>query len=109
MVIEPSAVLAILQDEPERRAFNELVESAPTRAMSVASWVEASMVLQSRFGAEGMSQRPIKTLTVTFEDDVGNVVSEVLQAGQHIVEAGSIIFQDCYESGDTTAWSATVH
>ena len=54
MVIDTSAVLAILQDEPERRAFNELIESAPTRAMSVASWVEASMVLQSRFGADGM-------------------------------------------------------
>jgi uncharacterized protein with PIN domain len=30
MVIDTSAVLAILQDEPERRAFNEAIEAADT-------------------------------------------------------------------------------
>ena len=34
MVIDTSALLAILQDEPERRAFNEAIEAADTRAMS---------------------------------------------------------------------------
>jgi len=28
MVIDTSAMLAILQDEPERRAFNEAIEAA---------------------------------------------------------------------------------
>ena len=30
MVIDTSVVLAILQDEPERRAFNEAIEAADT-------------------------------------------------------------------------------
>lgn len=54
MVIDTSALLAILQDEPERRAFNEAIEAADTRAMSVANFVEASIVIESRFGAEGI-------------------------------------------------------
>jgi ribonuclease VapC len=53
MVIDTSALLAILQDEPERRAFNEAIEAADSRSLSVASFVEASIVLEVRFGAEG--------------------------------------------------------
>lgn len=54
MVIDTSALLAILQDEPERRAFNEAIEAADTRAMSMANFVETSIVIESRYGAEGI-------------------------------------------------------
>lgn len=54
MVVDTSALLAILQDEPERRAFNEAIEAADTRAMSMANFVETSIVLESRHGAEGI-------------------------------------------------------
>ena len=54
MVIDTSALLAILQDEPERRAFNEAIEAADTRAMSVANFVETSIVIESRYGADGV-------------------------------------------------------
>jgi ribonuclease VapC len=53
MVIDTSALLAILQDEPERRRFNEWIEAADSRAVSVATLVEVSIVLESRYGAEG--------------------------------------------------------
>ena len=42
MVIDTSALIAILQDEPERGAFNEAIEAAERRAMSTASFVEVS-------------------------------------------------------------------
>jgi ribonuclease VapC len=54
MVIDTSALLAILLDEPERRAFNEAIETADSRGMSVATLVELSIVIESRFGAEGL-------------------------------------------------------
>lgn len=54
MVIDTSALLAILLDEPERRAFNEAIEAAESRMMSVATFVEASIVIESRFGSEGI-------------------------------------------------------
>lgn len=53
MVIDTSAILAILLDEPERRAFNETIEDAETRLLSVANFVEVSIVIEARFGAEG--------------------------------------------------------
>lgn len=54
MVIDTSALLAILQDEPERRAFNEAIESADARSISAATFVETSIVIESRYGAEGL-------------------------------------------------------
>ena len=54
MVIDTSAILAILLDEPERRRFNEALEDSGARAMSVATLVEVSIVLEARFGAEGL-------------------------------------------------------
>jgi ribonuclease VapC len=54
MVIDPSALLAILQDEPERRAFNELIEAAGEQRQSTASLVELSIVAEARLGAEGI-------------------------------------------------------
>ena len=54
MVLDTSAILAILQDEPERRRFNEALEAAETRSLSTASFVECSMILESRYGADGV-------------------------------------------------------
>ena len=54
MILDTSALLAILSDEPERRAYNEAIESAASRVISVANFVEVSIVIESRFGAEGL-------------------------------------------------------
>lgn len=54
MVIDTSALVAILQREPERRAFIDAIEAADTRLMSVATFVEMSMVVEARHGAEGL-------------------------------------------------------
>jgi len=54
MVIDTSALLAVLQDEPERRRFNESIELADSRLMSAATFVEISIVTESRFGTEGL-------------------------------------------------------
>jgi len=54
MVIDTSALVAILEDEPERRAFNEAIEAADTRLMSAASFVEISIIIESRYGADGL-------------------------------------------------------
>ena len=54
MVIDTSAVLAILKNEPERRSFNEAIEAAERRSLSAASFVESSIIIESRYGADGM-------------------------------------------------------
>lgn len=54
MILDTSAVLAILCDEPERRRFNELIEAAARVRISAATLVEASIVVECRFKAEGL-------------------------------------------------------
>lgn len=54
MVVDPSALLAILQDEPERRAFNELIEAAPGCRLSTAGFVELFIVIEARYGSAGI-------------------------------------------------------
>ncbi len=53
MVIDSSALAAILFGEPERRPFIEAIEAAGTRLLSVANWVEISIMIEARYGAEG--------------------------------------------------------
>ncbi len=50
MVIDTSALLAILRDEPERRRFNELIEASPQRLISAATLLETGIVLEARGG-----------------------------------------------------------
>jgi len=52
MTLDTSAVLAILQDEPERTEFVSLIEQAPRRLMSTVSVLEAAMVLEGRLGED---------------------------------------------------------
>ena len=54
MVLDTSALLAILFDEPERRRFSEAIAQAGQCAVSAATFVEVSMILESRHGAAGV-------------------------------------------------------
>jgi uncharacterized protein with PIN domain len=54
MIIDTSAIIAILTDEPERRTFNEAIERADSCMMSAASFVEASIVIESSRGYDGL-------------------------------------------------------
>src|SRR5215468_8237355 len=53
MVLDTSAILAILQHEPERRRFIEAIEAADLVRMSGASWKPRSPSSPGR-GAEGL-------------------------------------------------------
>ena len=54
MVIDTSAVLAILLNEPERREFNEAIEAAESIGISATTFVETSIVVEARFGSDGL-------------------------------------------------------
>ena len=54
MVVDTSALISVLQDEPERGKFNEAIEAAERRTMSTASFVETSMIIESRYGPDGV-------------------------------------------------------
>ncbi len=50
MVIETSALVAMLTDEPDAQRFEAAVEADPVRLMSTASYLEAAIVIEQRFG-----------------------------------------------------------
>jgi ribonuclease VapC len=54
MILDTSALLAILQDEPERRSFIAAIEAAASLSMSTATFVETSIVIGARYGGDGL-------------------------------------------------------
>ena len=48
MIVDSSAILAILLREPERPAFEEAIASAPVPRMSAASYLEAGIVIDAK-------------------------------------------------------------
>ena len=53
MVIDSSALLSILLEEPDKDRFAHAIENDERRLMSVASFLEVFIVLERRFGADG--------------------------------------------------------
>jgi len=53
MVIDTSAILALMFGEPEAPQFRELVETDPVRLISAATLVEAAIVVEARVGDAG--------------------------------------------------------
>lgn len=53
MVLDTSALIAILSGEPEQEAFIHAIERADVRLLSAATLLEASIVIEARYGAAG--------------------------------------------------------
>ena len=51
MIVDTSAVLAVLFHEPDAERFARAIATASSRRMSVATLVETTIVLESRSGA----------------------------------------------------------
>ena len=52
MIVDSSALIAVLRSEPEADRFAELMLSGPAR-ISAANWLEAAMVAHGQLGAAG--------------------------------------------------------
>ena len=101
MVIDPSAVLAILQNEPERAAFNAAIAAAEQRRLSAASLVELSIVMEARFGIEGQNDLDLFLATaniviVPFNADQAQIARSAFSRfgkGRH---PAGLNLSDCY-------------
>lgn len=56
MILDTSALVAILYREPEAEFFAQAIHDADACRISVASYVELSMVVENQLGPEGMRQ-----------------------------------------------------
>lgn len=53
MVIDTSAIVAIFFSEPDAASYRERIADDPVRLVSAATFLEAAMVIEARFGDAG--------------------------------------------------------
>jgi ribonuclease VapC len=56
VIVDTSALIAVLYGEPEAETFIRCIHDAEITRMSVASYVELSIVVHSQLGADGLRQ-----------------------------------------------------
>lgn len=104
MVIDTSALLAILQDEPEREVFTLAIRDAGHRVLSVATLLEATIVLEARYGAKGaqdldlLIERARLTSVPVDADQVRLAIHGWRRFGKGRHRAG-LNFGDCFTYG----------
>ncbi len=101
MVIDTSAVVAILFGEEDAGRFSAAIESDPTRLMSAASVLEASLVIESELGEEGERELDFLLLKAGIETVPFN--EEQLKRARHAFRtygkgrhAAALNFGDCF-------------
>ncbi|MCC6173180.1 MAG: type II toxin-antitoxin system VapC family toxin [Gammaproteobacteria bacterium] len=101
MVLDTSALLAVLLGEPGMRALLEVIDAADQTVLSAASFVEASIALEARFGADGVRDldRFLATATiqcVSVDLEQAHAAREAFRQfgkGRH---AAGLNFGDCF-------------
>jgi ribonuclease VapC len=81
VIIDTSAIIALLKEEPEAEEMVDQLSSAATLSMSAASYVECGVVLDAR-GDAVLSRRFDELL-----DDLGVVIAPVSQQQARIARA----------------------
>ena len=113
IVIDTSAVVAILRDEAERRTFNEVIEEAKRCLMSAVSFVEVSMVMEGRMGHDGLRDFDLFVLKagieiVPVDVEQANIAREAFRTfgkGRH---AANLNFGDCFSYALAKAMDAAL-
>jgi len=101
MVIDTSAILALLFNEPEADEVEIAIDEDPVRLMSAAAALEAAIIVEARLGAAGgrefdllLHKARIDLVAVTSEQmDVGRDAWRRFGRGRH---EANLNFGDCF-------------
>lgn len=102
MVIDSSAVIALLLAEPESTRFVDAIARAATRRMSAASYLEAAIVMTGRSGppAHALLDRLISDLGIEiapFTHEQATLAIEAFRRyGKGTGHAAGLNFGDCF-------------
>jgi ribonuclease VapC len=69
IVVDTSAIVAILRDEPEKDRFVDAILAAAPRLMSAVSLQETGMVIAGRFG-DGAAWEPLDALLARLDIEI---------------------------------------
>ncbi len=100
MIIDTSAILAVLFQEPEAAAMTAAMVEAPERTMAAPNFLEASMLLQARKGDEGVKSLDVLIARLRidiapFDEDMAHIARAAFKTygkGRH---EASLNFGDC--------------
>ncbi|PYB72516.1 type II toxin-antitoxin system VapC family toxin [Rhizobium wuzhouense] len=101
MIVDTSAMVAIFYGEPEATDFTQRIHGAAITRMSVANYLELSMVIEKQLGPDGMRQVDtfIRRAAIIIEPvtvEQGNLARQAfLDFGKGRHKAG-LNFGDCF-------------
>ena len=104
MVIDTSAIVAMLTDEPDAERFEAAVEADHVRLMSTASYLEAAIVVETRYGEAGGREldlwlhRAAVDLVAVHADQADAARAAYRKYGKGRHRAG-LNFGDCFSYG----------
>jgi len=101
MIVDTSALVAVLYGEPEGARFMEIIHDADICRLSVANYLELSMVIEKQLGPDGARQADafIRRAAITIEPvtvEQGYVAKQAFLdfgKGRH---AAQLNFGDCF-------------
>lgn len=101
MVADTSALLAILQYEPDAKKFATAIESDPVRLISAATVLEAAILMETRAGESGgreldllLHKASFQIVAVTKEHlEIGRLAFRTYGKGRH---PARLNFGDCF-------------
>ncbi|MBA3811775.1 MAG: type II toxin-antitoxin system VapC family toxin [Caulobacteraceae bacterium] len=101
MVVDSSALMAILGREPEEREFRNAIKTAANRLLSAATRVEVGLVALSRRGEPGLDQmrallEGLKLEVVALSDEQAKLAIDAFRRfgkGRH---PAGLNFGDCF-------------
>jgi ribonuclease VapC len=101
MVIDTSALVAMLSGEPEAERFEAAMEGDAVRLMSTASYLEAAIVIETRFGEPGgreldlwLHRAAVDLVSVDVDQaDAARVAYRMYGRGRH---RASLNYGDCF-------------
>ena len=100
MVVDTSAIIAILLDEPERGKFAKVLETSRDRRVSTVSLVETSIVIETRLGAAGIREldqllKEASLETVGFDHEQALLAREAYRLFGRGRHPAALNFGDC--------------
>jgi len=84
MVIDTSAIVAAIANEPDSAAFRDAIKSTPTRLMSALTLLETKVVLFARHGPEAVA---------TFDELVGDLAIAIVPLDGVLADAAFDAFR----------------
>ncbi|MGB8365360.1 MAG: type II toxin-antitoxin system VapC family toxin [Rhizomicrobium sp.] len=102
MILDTSAIIAILKQEPEAAEFSRAIEAAEACRMSMASFVEAAVVIDSKGDPKASRKyddmlRDAKVELVSVDETQARIAREAYRDfGKGSGHAAQLNFGDCF-------------